>query len=79
MWTLDQRQTQKGDWTLITWWGESTQGKYEDRQETQKKNQDRIWCPQCKGTILAETLKWQRPIGEGDQELEKRLVLEELT
>jgi hypothetical protein len=25
-----------------------------------------------------ETLKWQRPIGEGDQELEKRLVQEEL-
>jgi hypothetical protein len=26
----------------------------------------------------AETLKQQRPIGEGDQELEKRLVQEEL-
>jgi hypothetical protein len=26
--------------------------------------------PQCKGTN-AETLKRQRPIGEGDQELEK--------
>jgi hypothetical protein len=26
-----------------------------------------------KGTN-AEILKWQRPIGEGDQELEKRLV-----
>jgi hypothetical protein len=37
-----------------------------------------IWCPGCKGTN-AETLKQQRPIGEGDQELEKRLVQEELT
>jgi hypothetical protein len=35
--TLDQGQTQQGDWTLITCWGESTQGTYEDRQETQKK------------------------------------------
>jgi hypothetical protein len=39
--------------------------------------QDSIRCPQCKETN-AETLKRQRPIGEGDQELEKRLVLEEL-
>jgi hypothetical protein len=31
-----------------------------------------------KGTN-AETLKQQRPIEEGDQELEKRLVREELT
>jgi hypothetical protein len=37
MQTLDQGKTQQGDWTLITWWGESTQGRYEDRQETQKK------------------------------------------
>jgi hypothetical protein len=36
-----------------------------------------ICCPQCRETN-AETLKRQRPIGEGDQELEKRLVLEEL-
>jgi hypothetical protein len=35
--TLNQGQTQ-GDWTLITWLGESTQGRYEDKQETQKKN-----------------------------------------
>jgi hypothetical protein len=75
--TLDQGQTQQGDYTLITPWGKSTQGRYEDRQETPKK-QDSIWCPQCKGTN-AETLKQQRPIGEGDQELEKRLVEEELT
>jgi hypothetical protein len=33
----------------------------------------RMSCPQCKGTD-AETLKQQRPIGEGDQELEKRLA-----
>jgi hypothetical protein len=40
------------------------------------KNQENIWCPQCKGTN-AETLKQQRPIGEEDQEQEKRLVREE--
>jgi hypothetical protein len=76
MWTFNQGQTQQGDWTLIIWWGKSTQGRYEDRKETPKK-QDSIWCPQCKGNN-AETLKWQRPIGEGDQELEKRLVREVL-
>jgi hypothetical protein len=37
MQTLDQGQTQQGDCTLIRWWVESTQGRYEDRQETQKK------------------------------------------
>jgi hypothetical protein len=51
-------------------------GRCEDRQETPNK-QDSIWCPQCKGTN-AETLKQQKPIGEGDQELDKRLVREEL-
>jgi hypothetical protein len=40
------------------------------------KKQESIWCPQCKGTNT-ETLKQLRPIGEGDQEQEKRLVLEE--
>jgi hypothetical protein len=42
------------------------------------KKQDSTWCPQCKGTN-AETLKWPRPIGEEDQELEKNWVWEELT
>jgi hypothetical protein len=42
------------------------------------KKHDSIWCPECKGTN-AETLKQQRPIGEGDQKLEKRLVREEST
>jgi hypothetical protein len=42
------------------------------------KKHDSIWCPQCKGTN-AETLKWQRTIGEGDQELQKRSVQEEST
>jgi hypothetical protein len=37
-----------------------------------------ICCPQCRETA-ADTLKVQRPIGEGDQELEKRLDQEELT
>jgi hypothetical protein len=41
------------------------------------KKYDSIRCPQCKGTN-AETLKSKMPIGEGDQELEKRLVQEEL-
>jgi hypothetical protein len=41
------------------------------------KKQDSIWSPQCKETKNVETLKQQRPIGEGDQELEKRLVWEE--
>jgi hypothetical protein len=39
---------------------------------------DSICCPQCRET-KADTLKWLRPIGEGDQELEKRLDQEELT
>jgi hypothetical protein len=37
-----------------------------------------ICCPQCRET-KADTLKQLRPIGEGDQELEKRLDQEELT
>jgi hypothetical protein len=42
------------------------------------KKLDSICCPQHRETN-ADTLKWLRPIGEGDQELEKRLVREELT
>jgi hypothetical protein len=45
--------------------------------ETPKKL-DSICCPQRRETN-ADTLKQVRPIGEGDQELEKRLVEEELT
>jgi hypothetical protein len=37
------------------------------------KKLDNICCPQCRET-KADTLKQLRPIGEGDQELEKRLV-----
>jgi hypothetical protein len=37
-----------------------------------------ICCPQLKET-KADALKQLRPIGEGDQELEKRLDQEELT
>jgi hypothetical protein len=37
-----------------------------------------ICCPQCR-EAKADTLKQLRPIGEGDQELEKRLVQEQLT
>jgi hypothetical protein len=39
---------------------------------------DSICCPQGRET-KADTLKQLRPIEEGDQELEKRLVQEELT
>jgi hypothetical protein len=42
------------------------------------KKLDSICCPQCRET-KADTLKQLRPIGEGDQELEKRLVQDELT
>jgi hypothetical protein len=42
------------------------------------KKLDSICCPQCRETN-EDTLKQLRPIGEGDQELEKRLVQEELT
>jgi hypothetical protein len=37
-----------------------------------------ICCPQLRET-KADNLKQLRPIGEGDQELEKTLVQEELT
>jgi hypothetical protein len=42
------------------------------------KTLDSICCPQHRET-KANTLSQLRPIGEGDQELEKRLVQEELT
>jgi hypothetical protein len=42
------------------------------------KKLDSICCPQCRET-KADTVKQLRPIGEGDQELEKRLDQEELT
>jgi hypothetical protein len=41
------------------------------------KNANYVWCPQCRET-KADTLNQQRPIGEGDQELEKSLDQEEL-
>jgi hypothetical protein len=42
------------------------------------KKLDSIYCPQRRETKV-DTLKQLRPIGEGDQELEKRLDQEELT
>jgi hypothetical protein len=42
------------------------------------KKLDSIRCPQRRET-KADTLKRLKPIGEGDQELEKRLYQEELT
>jgi hypothetical protein len=42
------------------------------------KKLDSTCCPQSRET-KADTLKQLRPIGKGDQELEKRLVPEELT
>jgi hypothetical protein len=53
----------------------TTQGRYEDRKTPKKL--DSICCPQCRETN-ADTLKWLRSI-EGDQELQKRWVREELT
>jgi 4-hydroxy-3-methylbut-2-en-1-yl diphosphate synthase IspG/GcpE len=47
------------------------------RGKTPKKL-DSICCPQC-GETKADTLKQLKPIGEGDQEVEKRSVREELT
>jgi hypothetical protein len=41
------------------------------------KKLDSICCPQRRES-KEDTLKQLRPIGEGDQELEKRLVQEEL-
>jgi hypothetical protein len=42
------------------------------------KKLDRICCPQCR-EIKADTLQQLRPIGQGDQEWQKRLDQEELT
>jgi hypothetical protein len=42
------------------------------------KKLDNICCPQCRET-KPDTLKQLRPKGEGDQELNKRLIKEELT
>jgi hypothetical protein len=42
------------------------------------KKHDSIWCPHCRET-KADTLKRQRSIWEGDQELEKRSVKDEST
>ena len=42
------------------------------------KKPDSSCCPQHRETT-ADTLKQLKPIEEGDQELEKRLVQEELT
>jgi hypothetical protein len=42
------------------------------------KKLDSICCPQLRET-KADTLKQQRSIGEGDQELQKRFVREEVT
>jgi hypothetical protein len=42
------------------------------------KNLDSICCPQRRET-KADTLKQLKPIGERDQEVEKRLDQEELT
>jgi hypothetical protein len=42
------------------------------------KKLDSICCPQRRES-KADTIKQLRPLGEGDQELEKSLVQEELT
>jgi hypothetical protein len=65
--------------TLLLWSHDKARAHKEGMRigKTPKKL-DSICCPQCRET-KADTLKRQRPIGEGDQELETRLVREELT
>jgi hypothetical protein len=76
MWTLDQGKHNKGIGLCS-----------HDKARTHKagmrigktpKELDRICCPQCRETKV-DTLKQLWPIGEGDQELEKRLNQKELT
>jgi hypothetical protein len=42
------------------------------------KNHKSVWCPHSRGANT-ETLKWQRSIWEGNQELVKRSVKDEST
>jgi hypothetical protein len=76
MWTSDQGQIQEG----IGLWSHDKERAHKGGMRIGKKSKkhDSIWCPQYKGTN-AETLKWQRPIGEGVQEPEKRPDQEEST
>jgi hypothetical protein len=75
MWTLDQGQKQQG----IGLWSHDKARAHKGGVKIGKtpKKLDSIFCPQRRET-KADTLRWQRPIGEGDQELEKSLVQEEL-
>jgi hypothetical protein len=59
--------------------GEHTGGVHKGGMRTGKtpKKLHSICCPQCQ-EINEDNLKWQRPSGVGDQELEKRLFWEEL-
>jgi hypothetical protein len=71
MQTLDQGQTQQGDWTMITSHDKARAHKGGMRIGKTPKKLDSICCLQCRETN-EEPLKQQRPIGEGNQELEKR-------
>jgi hypothetical protein len=71
--TLVQGQTQQGGWTLITYIIKARAHKGGMRLGKTPKKLDSICCPQHR-EAKAETLKQLSPIGEGDQELEKRLV-----
>jgi hypothetical protein len=75
----DQGQTQQLNWTLITLSHDNARTDKEGMRigKTPKKL-DCICCPQCRES-KADTLKLLRTMGEGDQELEKRLVQVELT
>jgi hypothetical protein len=74
--TLHQGQTQQG----VGLWAHDKARVHKEGIRIGKtpKTLDSICCPQHRET-KADTLKQLRPIGEGDQKLEKRLVQEELT
>jgi hypothetical protein len=73
-----EMKTLLNSWCLNYCWDDKVRAHKGDmRVGKTPKKLDSICCPQCRQT-KADTLKWQRPIGEGDQELEKRLVREEL-
>jgi hypothetical protein len=76
MQTLDQGQTQQWDWTLSH--DEARAHKGGMRIGNTLKKLEGICCPQRRET-KADTLGQLRPIGERDQELQKRLVQKELT
>jgi hypothetical protein len=76
MQTLDLEQMHQYGWAWVTWQGESTHTRYGDRRETQNMI---VFDVPIAAKLITETLKWQRSILEGDQELVKRSVRHEPT